>query len=261
MGLDAMIFALWSLSLCQLFHCPLVISSRGLFSSSSLSVITVVSSVYLRFFIFLPAILILAWASSSPAFHMIYSAYKLNKQGNNMQPWRAPFPIRKQSIVSCVVLTVVSWTCTQVSQEAGKVAWYFQLLKNFPQFVVIHKVKGFGVVNEAEIDIFLEFSCFFCDPMGVGNLTSCFSVFSKSSLYIWKFSAHILLKPSLKDFGHYLASMWDECNCVVVWTFFGIALLWDWNENWPFAVLWPLWVFQICWHIDCSTLTASSFRV
>ena len=86
-------------------------------------------------------------------------------------------------------------------------AWYSHLLKNFPQFVVIHTVKGFGVVNEAEIDLFLEFSCFFCDPMGVGNLTSCFSAFSKSSLYILKFSIHVLLKPSLKDFEHYLASM------------------------------------------------------
>ena len=238
----------------QPFLSPLSPSSRGSLVPLHFLSLTVVSSVYLRFFIFLPAILIPAWASSSLAFHMIYSAYKLNKQGNNMQPWRAPFPIQKQSIVSCLVLTVVSWTCTQVSQEAGKVAWYFQLLKNFPQFVVIHKVKGF-------VDIFLEFSCFFCDPMGVGNLTSCFSAFSKSSLYIWKFSIHVLLKPSLKGLEHYLASMWDECNCVVVWTFFGIALLWDWNENWPFAFLWPLWVFQICWHIDCSTFTASYFRV
>ena len=85
-----------------------------------------------------------------------------------------------------------------------------------------------------------------------------FFVFSESSLNIWKFSLHILLKLSLENFGCYLASMWNECNCAVVWTFFGIAFLWDWNENWLFPVLWPLLSFQICWHIECSTFTASS---
>ena len=134
-------------------------------------------------------------------------------------------------------------TCIQVSQEAGKVVWYFHLIKNFPQFVVIHTIKGFGIVNEAEVDVFLELSCFFNDPTDVGNLTSSSSAFSKPSLNVWKFSVHILLKPSLKDFEHYLASMWNEHNCAVVWTFFGIALLWDWNENWPFPVLWPLLSF------------------
>ena len=86
--------------------------------------------------------------------------------------------------------------------------WYFRLLKNFPQFVVIHTIKGFNVVNEAEAeaDVFLELSCFFYDPTGVGNLISGSSAFSKSSLYIWKFSIHILLKSSLKDFEHNLIS-------------------------------------------------------
>ena len=88
-----------------------------------------------------------------------------------------------------------------------KVAWYFHLLKNFPQFVLIHIVKGFCVVNEAEVDVFMEFPCFFYDPTDVGNLTTGFSAFSKSSLYIWKFSVHVLLKPGLKDFEHYFASM------------------------------------------------------
>ena len=97
-------------------------------------------------------------------------------------------------------------------------------------------VKGFSVVNEAEVDVFLEFLCFFYDPMGVRNLISGSSAFSKSSLYTWNFSVHVLLKPHLKDFEHYLAGMWNEHNCVVVKTFFGIALLWDWNENWPFPV-------------------------
>ena len=83
-------------------------------------------------------------------------------------------------------------------------------------------------------------SCFFYDPEDVGNLISDSSAFSKSILYIWKCSVHILLKPSLEDFEHDFASMWNDCNCVVVWTFFGIALLWYWNENWPFPFLWPL---------------------
>ena len=85
--------------------------------------------------------------------------------------------------------------------------WYSQLFKNFPEFVVIHTVKGFGIVNEAEVDVFLELSCFFYDPMDVGNLISGSSAFSKSSLYIWKFLVHVLLKPSLKDFEPYMASM------------------------------------------------------
>ena len=84
--------------------------------------------------------------------------------------------------------------------------WYSHLL-NFPQFLVIHRVKGFSIVNEAEVVVLLEFPCFFYDPVGVSNLISGSSAFSKSSLYIWKFLVHILLKPSLKDFEHYLASM------------------------------------------------------
>ena len=85
--------------------------------------------------------------------------------------------------------------------------WYSHFLKNFPQFVVIHTVKGFGVINKAEIDVFLEFSCFFDDPTDVGNLISGSSAFSKSSLNIWNFSVHVLLKPRLENFEHYFASM------------------------------------------------------
>ena len=90
---------------------------------------------------------------------------------------------------------------------------------------MIHTVKGFSVVNEAEADVFLEFSCFFYDLMDVGNLISGSFTFSKSSLNIWNFSVHVLLKTSLENFERYLASMQDECNCAVVWTFFGIAFL------------------------------------
>ena len=132
-------------------------------------------------------------------------------------------------------------TCIQVSQEAGQVVWYSHVFQNFPQFIVIHTVIGFSIVNKAEIDVFLEFSCFFDDPADVGNLISGSSDFSKTSLNIWKFTVHILLKPGLENFEHYFASVWDECNCAVVWKV--IAFLWDWNENWPFPVLWPLLSF------------------
>ena len=134
-------------------------------------------------------------------------------------------------------------TCIQISQEAGRVVWYSHLLKNFPRFSVIHTVTGFGIVNKAEVDVFLEFSCILYDLTDVGNLISGSSAFSKSSLNTWKFSVHILLKPSLKDFEHYFASVWNECNWAVAWTFFGIALVWNWNENWPVPVLWPLLSF------------------
>ena len=94
--------------------------------------------------------------------------------------------------------------------------WYSHLFQNFPQFVVIHIVKGFGIVNKAEVDVFRELSCFFDDPIDNGNLTSGSSVFSKSNLNIWKFTVHILLKSGLENFEHYFTSMKDECNCVVV---------------------------------------------
>ena len=94
--------------------------------------------------------------------------------------------------------------CIQVSQEAGKVVWYSYLFKNFLQFALIHTVKGFCVVNEAEIDVFLKFSCFFYGPMDVGNLISGSSAFSKTSLNFWKFMVHVLLKPGLENFKHCL---------------------------------------------------------
>ena len=133
--------------------------------------------------------------------------------------------------------------CKQISQEAGKVVWYSHLLKNLPHFVVIHTVKGSCVVNEAEVDVFLELSCFLYNPTYLGNLISCSSAFSKTDLYTWKFSVHVLLKPSLENFEHYFANVWNECNCVVVGTFLDIAFLWDWNENRSFPVLWPLLSF------------------
>ena len=97
--------------------------------------------------------------------------------------------------------------CILISQEAGQVVWYSYLFKNISQFVVIHTVKGFGVVNKTEVDVLLKLSCFFDDPMDVGNLISGSSAFSKSSLNIWKFMIHVLLKPDLENFEHYFASM------------------------------------------------------
>ena len=142
-----------------------------LFSSFSLSAIRVVSFTYLELLIFLLTILIPACASSSLAFHIMYSAYKLNKQGDNIQPWYTPFPIWNQSIVPCLVLTVASWPAYRFLRR--QVIWSGIPIsfKNLPQFVVIHKVKGFSVVNEAEVDVSLESSWFFYDPTDVSNMS------------------------------------------------------------------------------------------
>ena len=154
------------------------------------------------------AILIPACDSSSLVLLMMYSAYKLNKQGDSTQPWCTPFTILNQTFVPCPVLTVASWPAQvsltfHVSQEAGNVVLFSPFFFFWEcSFVVIHTAKGFRVVNEAEVVIFLEFPCFFYDPMDVGNLVSGSSAFSKSSLYLLSFLVHVLLKPSLKDFEH-----------------------------------------------------------
>ena len=115
--------------------------------------------------------------------------------------------------------------------------------KNFPQFVIIHTVKGYSIVNEVKVNFFGILLLFlWCSTCWQFDLWF-FCLFSKPRLYIWKFLVHILLKPNLKDFGYNFDNMWNEHNCTLVWMFFGIALLWDWNENWPFPVLWPLLSF------------------
>ena len=138
-------------------------------------------------------------------------------------------------------------TCTQISQEAGQVIWYSHLFQNFPQFVVIHTIKGFGIINKAEVDVFLVFSCFFNDPTDVGNLTSGSSAFSKSSLNIWKFMDLLACEMSttVQKFEHSLAL-----------PFFGIGMKTDLFQSCD-----HYWVFHICWHIECSTFTASSFSI
>ena len=126
-------------------------------------------------------------------------------------------------------------TCKQVSEEAGQVVWYAHLLKNLPQFIVQHIDKGFGIVNKAEIGVFLELFCFFNDLMDVGNLVSGSSAFSKTSWNIWKFMVNVQLKPCLEDFEHYFASVWDECNCVVVWHCPSLSLEWKLTPCSPVA--------------------------
>ena len=106
---------------------------------------------------------------------------------------------------------------------------------------------------------FWDLLAFFHDPMDVGNLISGSSTFSKPSLNIRKFTVHILLKPGLENFEHHFASMWNECNCVVLWAFFGIVFLWDWNENWPFLVLWPLLSFKPTFSLSSFTFIKRHF--
>ena len=142
------------------------------------------------------------------------------------------FPNLEPVYCSMSVRTVASWHAHKISQKAGKVVWYSHLFKNFPLFVVIHTVKGFVIIKKV-VDVFLVLSCFSNDPTDFGNLISGSSAFSKSSLNVWKFSIHTLLKPSLENVDHYYASMWD-----VALPFMGTG-----NENWPFPVLWTLLSF------------------
>jgi len=154
MGSDAMILVFWILSFQPAFSLSSFTFIKRLFSSCSLSAIRVVSSAYLRLLIFLQSILIPACASFSPAFHMMYSAYKLNKQGGNIQPWRTSFPICNQSAIPCPVLTVASWPAyrffrRQVRWSGIPISW-----RIFHSVLWIHTVKGFGLVSKAEIDVF-----------------------------------------------------------------------------------------------------------
>ena len=177
MGPNAMIFIFWMENLSQMFHSPISLSSRG-------------SLVPLHFlpwewcyrhiwgyWYFSREILIPVCVSSSWTFLMMYSAYKLNKQGDNIQPWRTPFPIWNQSAVPCSVLTVASWPAYRFLRR--QMRWSgIPISVSFTQFVVIHTVKGFCNVDEAGVGVFLQFSCFFYDPADVGSLISGSSAFS-----------------------------------------------------------------------------------
>ena len=193
MGPNAMIFIFQMLSFKPTFSLSSFTFIKRLFSSSSLSAIRVVSSAYLRLLIFLPAIFIPAYASSSLAFHMMCTTYKLIS--------RVTIYILDLSYVEPVCCSMSSsnccfLTCIQTSLEAGQEVCS-NLFQNFLQFIVIHIVKGFSVVNKADVDVFLELSCFFDDPVDIGSLISVSSAFSKSSLKIWQFTVHVLLNPRL----------------------------------------------------------------
>ena len=213
---------------------------KRLFSFSSLSAIIVVSSAYLRLLILLLEILIPACDSST-------SAYKLNKQVDNIQwPYHTPSPIlgnfpQNQSVFPCLVLVVASWPVDRFLRRQVRWSGTPLLFKNIPQFIVIHKVKCVSIVSD--VDVFPECLCFIHDPATVSSLISGSSASSKPSLYIWNFSVQVLLNPSLGDFEDDLDSMWNELNCMVVRTFFGIAFLWECNANWHFPVLRPILSF------------------
>ena len=119
-----------------------------------------------------------------------------------------------------------------------------------------HIQRCCGIVNETEVNVFLEFPCFLNDPENVGNLIPDSSAFSKPSLNIWEFSVHVMLKYSLEDFKHYLASIWNECNCAVVWTCFTLPFFGTEMKTDLFQSHGHCRVFQICLHTECSTLTA-----
>ena len=128
----------------------------------------------------------------------------------------------------------------QISQETGKMVWYSRLLKRFSEFFMIHTVKGFSIVGETKVDVFLEFPCFLHDTLYVSNWISGSSAFSKPSVDIWKFLAWVMLKLSMQDAKHDFTSMGDEWNCPVVLTHFNTILLAYWDKDWSFQVLWTL---------------------
>ena len=227
----------------------------------------------------------------------MYSAYKLNKQGDNIQPWLTPFLIWNQSVVPCPVLTVASWSAYKflkrqirwsgipiswrifhshlvevhksVTQTCALPIWFLRRQIRWSGIPISWRIfhsllwstQRLCIVNKAEVDIFLEFSCFSYDPVDIGNLISGSSVFSKSSLSLWNFSVHILLKPSLGNLSIILLAC--EVSAIVQYfeyslalLFFGIGMKTD-----LFQSCGHCWVFQICWHVEYSTFTASSFRI
>ena len=173
----------------------------------------------------------------------MYSAYKLNKQDDNIQPWHILFPVLNKTVVPCPVPIIASWPSYRFLRKHFR--WFgIPISLDFHSLLWSTQSKAlFSIADEVEVDVFLELSCSLHESMNICNLISVSSAFSKYSLYIWKLLVHVLLKHSLKNIEHYLASMLNECNCVIVCTFFGIAFVWDRNENWPFPVLWPLLSF------------------
>ena len=164
------------------------------------------------------------------------SVYRLNKQGDSRKPCHIPFSIMNQSVVPDRGLTIASWPEHKFLRRQVRWSCLRISLRAFHSLSWSTQSKAFSIVDETEIHVFLKFPCFFYNPVNVGNLISSSSSFSKPSLDIW---VCIMLKPSMQDFKHDLTSMGHECNCPMVSTFFG-TLLGDWDEYWPFLVLWPL---------------------
>ena len=190
---------------------------KRLFSSSLLYALRVVSSAYWVFLIFLKAIFIPSWASSSPTFCRMYSACKLNKQGDNMHSWHTLFPIWNQFVVPCLVVTVASCPALRflkIVLHTSKMVLYSHHFKNFIQYLVTHTARWFSVVSGR--DIFLQFTCFSYVPKDVGNLISFAYAFSQSILNIWKFLVQVLLKPVLENLQCYLGSMRNYPITIVI---------------------------------------------
>jgi len=170
----------------------------------------------------------------------MYSAYKLNKQDDNIQPWCTLFPIWNQSVVPCPVLTVASWPEYKFFLYSKSGGLVFPSLSEFST-VYCDAHKGFGIVNKAEIDVFLELSCFFHDPADVGNLISGSNAFSKTSLNISKFMVHVLLKPGLENFEHYFTNVkcvrWVQlCSSLsILWHCLCLGLEWKLTFSSPVA--------------------------
>ena len=202
MGRDAMTLVFLIFNFKPAFSLISFTLIKRFFHSSSFSAFRVAEG-YLRLLMFLPPILIPAYNSCSLAFLMICSAYRLNKQGDNRQPCHSPFSILNQSVVPYRVLTVASWPAYRFLRK--QVRW-----SDIPISLISTYIKGFSIVNETKVDVFLKFPYFLCDPVNVGNLISGSSSFSKSSLDLWNFLVCIMLKPGIQDFKHDLTSMGDE---------------------------------------------------
>ena len=190
----------------------------------------------------------------------------MNKQGDNIQPWTTPFPLWNQSVVACPDLSVASWPTYRFLKRQLRWSGIPISLRIF--YSLLWSIQSKVWRSQWSSSRCFSGTLYFDDPTDVGNLISSSSAFSKSSLNIWKFMVDVLLKPglenfelkhSLKDFKHNLASMWHESNCTVVWAFFGIAFLWDWNENLSSSVATA--EFSKFANIECSTLTASAFKI
>ena len=217
---------------------------KRLFSSSLLSAIRVLSSnrklSYLRLLMVLLPVLIPACNSSSPAFLIMCSTYRLNRQGDRRQTCCTPFSILNQSSIPSIQGSNCCFlTCIQISQESGKMVWYTHLFKRFPEYYDPHSQSLWCSWWKRCRCVSLEFPSFLYDPANVVILVFSSSSFSKPSLDIWKFLVHMMLKPSMQNFKHDLTSMGDECNCLMVSTFFNTTLFGNWDEDWSFPVLWP----------------------